>query len=87
MKTKIIIVAIITSIFLIWTGISKLNEYNKMHPSKYICTKSHVETKYSYDFGINPMNGKAEYFWGLHTKTICDKNNINPQWIKVMENK
>jgi hypothetical protein len=55
-------------------------------PSKIICVKDHDETKYEYAYGMNPMNGKMEYHYGLHTTTVCDKSIVNPKWVEWNNN-
>lgn len=77
---KLLIVAggLVGAILLVLLFIG-INDYSNSHPSKYICTKSHDKTEYVYGYGMG-FDGKMS--WGYHweTRTICDKEEINPKW-------
>jgi hypothetical protein len=61
-----------------WGGL--WNEMSK--PSKYICVKSHNEQAYVYSPGIDPMTGNMKSTWHWETRSVCDKEILNPERIK-----
>lgn len=52
---------------------------NPKEEPKYICTKSHMESKIEYGYGFT-LTGKLG--WGMITvqEYICDKEELNPKY-------
>lgn len=46
------------------------------------CVKSHAESKYTYHYGYNILNGKFEWHLGPETVVICDKTRTDTIEIK-----
>ncbi len=45
-----------------------------------VCTKSHSENKWEYNYGYNILKQKWEYGYGLHLVTICDSYRTDTVW-------
>jgi hypothetical protein len=60
----------------------KFAEYDRLHPQKIICLKSHAKSEYVYGYGLR-ADGKMGMGWHWEYSTICDKEGINPEWEKL----
>jgi hypothetical protein len=60
----------------------KADQYDKLHPNKYICVKSHTESNYVYGMSMG-FDGKMGMHWHWEHVSKCDKEIINPEWTKI----
>lgn len=58
----------------IWTALSE--------PSQHICIKSHSEEHMEYVYTGSDAKGNPRYMWMMQTSSVCDKEAINPEWVK-----
>lgn len=84
-KRFLIVSGVLVAAMLLGFGIIKVAEYDRMHPQKYICTKSHTKSEYVYGYDLDPSSGEMKPRWHWEYTDVCDKKEINPKWKALNE--